>query len=129
MTIYLAGSSKEPIRAAALAEDIARQGINVLCPWVNWTPETHPNEEELWFNCCACIDKASAFLGLVSLGRTHAGLTFEAGYAIAKGKPVYLLGPQVASLVSLGHWIEHRMVSQYSNQDQLIRDLLWLRDL
>lgn len=129
MTIYLAGSSKEPGAARRLATAIAAQGINVLCPWVGWTPETHPDEEGLWFNCCACIDKAAAVVGLVSFGRTHAGLTFEAGYAIGRGKPVYLLGAQEASLLSLGHWIEHRLVSCYSNRDQMIRDLFWLREL
>lgn len=131
MTIYLAGSSQDKRFVSDVELDLARDGINVLAPWLRWNKSTHPDECQNWHVLEACIQKSSAMVFVApSEGLVSAGATYEAGYARGIGKPVYLYIPSSrAASDSFYHWAFANGVYRVQGWSNLLEKLAWIKGL
>jgi len=105
-TLYIASTWANRDQVIAQSDKLAYVGIRAVQTWVNLTvpdAELTPNKRrEISQQELFEIRQADAFL-LMTEGcqKVSGGMHFEAGWALALGKPVYLLGPEVNIFCSL----------------------------
>lgn len=123
MTIYLAGSSAEPLLVDNLSYSLAMHGHSTLHAWTNPRNLENKTPRQIWMQCLAQINRSDAMVVVQPSDPKNQlrGAIFEAGYAIAKGKPVFLLFP---STERNGDWWQSPgIVGVYSNLQSLIEAL------
>lgn len=95
MAIYIAGTSREPQIAYQVAITLGKHGFNCLHAWTNSDNIIDKPEKAIWMQCLAQINRSDAIVVCSPTVPTIElrGAIFELGYAIAKGKPAFIIDP------------------------------------
>lgn len=103
MKVYIAASFKNREGAKAWKDGLEAKGMTITSRWIenhleDLDPLTDVQRAQEAVHDLEDIDAADVllFLNTPEIPSTSGGQHLEMGYALAKGKPVYLVGPQTS---------------------------------
>jgi nucleoside 2-deoxyribosyltransferase len=100
MRVYLAGSWNHRLECRLGRTALQGIGIEVVARWLDTEHnETVPREEQALMEALydlEDIDGADAIVVDNTVASSSGGFHLETGYALAKGKPVYLIGERTS---------------------------------
>ena len=95
MKIYIASRFKNKPIIPAVVERLKEWGHDVVSRWHTVEDEPWTVEEAVFFDLEDLNNADALLLYTEDCQAVPGGMHFELGYAYAKGKPCYLLGPSV----------------------------------
>ncbi|HVI39168.1 MAG TPA: nucleoside 2-deoxyribosyltransferase [Anaerovoracaceae bacterium] len=120
-SIYLAGPWAYRDLAKQVRNHLVGAGIEVTSRWLDFPGDSHDPEvlQREAINDLEDVRKADALvlLNLQKRGEETSGKAVETGYALALGKPVYMVG----NPSNVFHWLPE--VNRYNTIDELTNGL------